>query len=135
MSGKTFTPLETPRTDAEETRIAVRPEGLCIREFWDMAKFARQLERELAQLRAYAGPYAGGFVPSETVPIEKARERIAGIEEYLARQKTTSVKEEQAHLVEGSDASLYWHFGYMMALKDIFRLSGKQQDQDGKIFQ
>lgn len=46
--------------------------------------------------------------------------RIDGIEEYLGRQKT-DVKQEQAHLTEGSRESLYWHFGYMMALKDLRR--------------
>lgn len=50
----------------------------------------------------------------------KIAESIAGIEEYLARQ-LEDVKHEQAHLTEGSRESLYWHYGYMMALKDMMR--------------
>ena len=44
--------------------------------------------------------------------------RIAGIEEYLDSQQL-NVKALQAHLELGSLESLYWHFGYMMALKDL----------------
>jgi len=46
------------------------------------------------------------------------QQRIEGIEEYLRRQKI-DVKHEQGHLDEGSRESLYWHYGYLMALKDI----------------
>jgi hypothetical protein len=50
-------------------------------------------------------------------------ERIAGIEEMLNRQRL-DVKHEQAHLNEGSRESLYWHYGYMMALKDMLDMLG-----------
>lgn len=44
--------------------------------------------------------------------------RIDGIEEYLDSQPL-NVKALQAHLELGSLESLYWHFGYLMALKDM----------------
>lgn len=64
---------ETPRTDAEETRIAVRPDGLCVQEFWDMAAFCRQLERELAEAKQLVESYRAlcdqVSDPSATLPI------------------------------------------------------------------
>ncbi len=32
---------------------------------------------------------------------------------------------EQRHLDEGTEARAYWHFGYLMALKDALALLGK----------
>jgi hypothetical protein len=61
--------------------------------------------------------------------IEKIAERIAGIEEYLRRQKT-DVKNEQAHLQEGSRESLYWHYGYMVALKDMQKQAARDKRWD-----
>ena len=47
-------------------------------------------------------------------------QRIEGIEKWLSEQPT-DVKEEQSHLREGSRERLYWHYGYLMALKDLVR--------------
>ena len=55
--------------------------------------------------------------------LKSVRERIAGLEDYFARQKV-DVKAEQSHLNEGSREGLYWHYGYMMALKDMLRVLG-----------
>jgi hypothetical protein len=46
--------------------------------------------------------------------------RIEGLENFLATQDI-DVKEEQAHLNDGSRERLYWHYGYLMALKDMRR--------------
>ena len=32
--------------------------------------------------------------------------------------------EEQRHLDEGSEERTYWHFGYLMAIKDVLALFG-----------
>jgi hypothetical protein len=47
-------------------------------------------------------------------------ERIAKLDAWLAEQ-IVDVKDEQAHLNEGSRERLYWNYGYMMALKDVIR--------------
>lgn len=54
--------------------------------------------------------------------LDAMQKRIDGLEELLARQKV-DVKREQAHLTEGSRECLYWHYGYLMALKDLQRLT------------
>lgn len=54
--------------------------------------------------------------------------RIAGIEDYLDKH-STKVKEQQAHLKESTTESLYWHYGYMMALKDILRQLGVDEER------
>ena len=36
-----------------------------------------------------------------------------------AHINTTGVKDEQAHLNKDSRESLYWHYGYLIALKDV----------------
>ena len=35
---------------------------------------------------------------------------------------------EQRHLDGGTTERAYWHYGYMMALKDVLRLDGKSLD-------
>lgn len=54
---------------------------------------------------------------------DKIKERIAGLKDMLARQKV-DLTHEQCHVDEGSRESLYWHYGYMMALKDVLGLLG-----------
>lgn len=56
------------------------------------------------------------------------QKRIDGIEEMLSRQKT-NVKHEQLHTDEGSRECLYWHYGYMIACKDILRLLGEHESK------
>lgn len=51
----------------------------------------------------------------------RLRQRIDAIEKFLAG---TNVKDEQGHLEPGSTAKLYWHYGYLMALKDVLSLFG-----------
>lgn len=62
------------------------------------------------------------------MPLEDSLlQRIAGIEDHLALQQT-DVKNEQAHLTLGSRESAYWHYGYMMALKDLLRQQSTGQE-------
>jgi hypothetical protein len=45
------------------------------------------------------------------------RRRIAILEAWL-RGQGVDVKQEQAHLNEGTQERLYWHYGYLSGLKD-----------------
>lgn len=57
--------------------------------------------------------------------------RIEGIEKWLAEQPL-DVKREQRHLNAGTPEQAYWHFGYMMALKDVIRRSDSRAEPRGK---
>mgnify|MGYP001570043791 CR=1 FL=1 len=45
------------------------------------------------------------------------RKRISTLEEWLELQGV-DVKREQAHLADGSRERLYWHYGYLVGLRD-----------------
>lgn len=45
------------------------------------------------------------------------RKRISDLESWLKMQGV-DVKREQAHLDEGSRERLYWHYGYLVGLRD-----------------
>lgn len=45
------------------------------------------------------------------------RRRIAVLDAWL-RAQGVDVKQEQAHLNEGSRERLYWHYGYLSGLRD-----------------
>lgn len=51
---------------------------------------------------------------------ERILRRISGIEKWLKESAPECFK-EQFHLIEGTQARAYWHYGYMMALKDMTR--------------
>ncbi len=52
--------------------------------------------------------------------LESRRDKIA---RWLARSGP-ECGEEQRHLDEGSEERTYWHFGYLMAIKDVLALLG-----------
>ena len=45
--------------------------------------------------------------------------RTAIIKEWLERSKAKPCLEEQRHLDCGSVERAYWHYGYLVALKDV----------------
>lgn len=47
----------------------------------------------------------------------KVRHRIAELERWLSHQGV-DVKSEQTHLDENSPERLYWHYGYLIGLRD-----------------
>ena len=51
--------------------------------------------------------------------IEKVRNRIKSIEKYL-KMECPEIIREQKHLDKRTERD-YWHYGYLMALKDIIR--------------
>jgi hypothetical protein len=55
--------------------------------------------------------------------VEAAKSRHDALKEYLNSQKETIA--EQRHLDAGSAESVYWNYGYCLALKDIIMLIDK----------
>ena len=60
--------------------------------------------------------------PAETLAEALAR-RAADLTEWL-RENAPEVSEDQRHLDQGSAESAYWHYGYLMALRDMRRIIG-----------
>ncbi|GBE42478.1 hypothetical protein BMS3Bbin10_00539 [bacterium BMS3Bbin10] len=52
--------------------------------------------------------------------IERRHDELA---DWLQRRAAHSIK-DQNHLDEGSIAQTYWHYGYLMATKDVLALLG-----------
>jgi len=49
----------------------------------------------------------------------KLQKRITDLENWL-KENGNNCKEKQGHLEDGPER-VYWHYGYMMALKDVSR--------------
>lgn len=62
---------------------------------------------------------------AKTVLDERARNIDAWLSEHAP-----DIKDEQDHLDEGSRERAYWHYGYMIALRDVLALltDGKPLD-------
>ena len=55
-------------------------------------------------------------------PLEEALDdRIRSITDWL-REAAPDIGDEQRHLDEGGAEAAYWHYGYLMALRDVRRL-------------
>ncbi len=62
----------------------------------------------------------GGTEPDEAGFIEKLESRIKVLQDFLG---TSGVDvRQQRHLDEGTVERAYWHYGYMVALRDVLRL-------------
>jgi hypothetical protein len=48
------------------------------------------------------------------------QDRAESITRWLEQQKPRCT-EEQAHLEEGSRERVYWHYGYLVALRDVLQ--------------
>jgi hypothetical protein len=57
----------------------------------------------------------------EKTPGELIERRIHSLSRWL-RENGPECTEEQAHLSEGTRERLYWHYGYLVALRDLKRL-------------
>ena len=59
------------------------------------------------------------------VPLQEAVERMEarrdGLQEWL-RENGGNCFEEQAHTDRGTSEQVYWHYGYLMALRDALTL-------------
>lgn len=57
--------------------------------------------------------------------LDAIRERAENLSDWL-KPDGGRVFEEQAHLDAGTDARAYWHYGYLVALRDVLRLLDRQ---------
>jgi len=55
------------------------------------------------------------------------RRRIEGMREWLI-ENAPECFDEQLHVVEGTRERAYWHYGYMVALRDLEALLFKHPD-------
>lgn len=46
-------------------------------------------------------------------------QREEGLAEWLKGQQASEIISEQLHLDENSKERVYWHFGYLMAIRDV----------------
>lgn len=53
--------------------------------------------------------------------IQKLEARISTLSEWLL-ENGSACDDEQAHLNEGTPERVYWHYGYLVALKDVLGL-------------
>ena len=58
--------------------------------------------------------------------IKVVEQRIVATQSWLSKN-APEVEVEQRHLDEGTQERAYWHFGYLMALRDIARLAGSDE--------
>lgn len=54
--------------------------------------------------------------------------REAELEAWLAEHSPECIR-DQRHLDAGSPERTYWHYGYLMAVKDVLALLGKASTQ------
>lgn len=53
--------------------------------------------------------------------IEALQKRAKDLEDWL-RKNATEASTEQKHLDEGTQERIYWHYGHLVAIRDIYRL-------------
>ena len=58
---------------------------------------------------------------TETNEIAQVERRIADLTAWL-KENAPACGVEQKHLEEGSQERVYWHYGYMVALRDTLQL-------------
>jgi hypothetical protein len=54
-------------------------------------------------------------------PLDKINVRASAQEQWL-RENAPHVVEDQKHLDDGSIERAYWHYGYLVALRDVRKL-------------
>lgn len=52
--------------------------------------------------------------------LEAINKRIADLDSWL-KDQPVNVKQEQMHLDENTREQLYWHYGYMVGLRDSMK--------------
>jgi len=56
----------------------------------------------------------------------KLRQRISELSDWLS-EYGQGCQEKQAHIDAGSVERIYWHYGYLIALRDVVRLLDSQE--------
>ena len=62
-----------------------------------------------------------GNMARQSTEFGKVQDRANALRAWL-RENSPVCFVEQKHLEEGSQERVYWHYGYMVALRDVMRL-------------
>lgn len=57
----------------------------------------------------------------EITDIAALEKRASGLQNWL-KENAPDVFAEQKHLDEGSQERVYWHYGYLVAVRDVYRV-------------
>jgi len=79
------------------------------------------MEDELPRARERSRDRTSSRLEDEKTPLELIERRIRNLSIWM-REHGPDAVEEQAHLREGTRERLYWHYGYLVALKDALQL-------------
>jgi len=58
---------------------------------------------------------------AEVIDIEVLKNRADGLRDWLLK-KAPECFTEQKHTEEGTQERIYWHYGYLVAMRDIYQL-------------
>lgn len=58
----------------------------------------------------------------KTMVIAKLQKRAEAIDSWLKTEEGMHCKSVQAHPDKGTPERVYWHYGYMVALRDVMNL-------------
>jgi hypothetical protein len=58
---------------------------------------------------------------SEVADIAALERRAKGLQDWL-KENAPEAFAEQKHLEEGSQERVYWHYGYLVAVRDIYQM-------------
>jgi hypothetical protein len=72
-------------------------------------------------------PLDTGLTPGPVDPLEAIERRITNMSEWL-RENSPYCFHDQKHLDEDTVERTYWHYGYLVALKDVRRLLKEPND-------
>jgi hypothetical protein len=69
---------------------------------------------------------------SDVLDLQRLRDRERGIQKWIKENHPT-IQSEQKHLDEGSTERAYWHYGYMVGVRDVlnFLTRGREDDKNG----
>ena len=72
-------------------------------------------------MRPVGMPREGVLAVSDRHPETTIEQRAAGLQNWL-HENAPYIDGEQKHLDEDSSERAYWHYGYLMACRDILKL-------------
>ena len=65
--------------------------------------------------------------------IGAVEKRVSDLKEWLQKNAPESLT-EQKHLDEGTQERVYWHYGYMVALRDILKFLTSSEEPSQKPY-
>lgn len=65
--------------------------------------------------------------------ISAVEQRVRELQEWL-RKNAPECQAEQKHLDEGTPERAYWHFGYLVALRDVLRFLTASESPNQKSY-